>query len=202
MTMPLTSHTLSEGLKRISACMEVVAGELNELDSRVGDGDLGVSMVLCARQVVHAAEDLPEDLGMAFMKCVHAVVKGSGASFPTLLASALMAIAKAVKGRTEVPWAEVTDLLRLAKEAMIARGKAALGDKTVIDAVEAARKATEGLDEPEELLEAAVTAVGQAIEEMKDKPNRVGRARIWADKSVGLADPGMVAFKRILEGLA
>ena len=199
--MPLTSHTLSKGLKKISVKMETCADELNELDGQVGDGDLGVSMVLCARQVVIAAGDLPDDLGMAFMKCMQAVIKGTGASFPTLLAGALMAIAKAAKGRTEIPWSETSELLRLAEESMIARGKAAIGDKTVIDAVDAARKAAEGLDKPEELLNATVTGVGQAIEAMKDKPNRVGRARIWAEKSVGLADPGMVAFKRILEGL-
>jgi phosphoenolpyruvate---glycerone phosphotransferase subunit DhaL len=199
--MALTSHTLSEGLKKIGARMEVVADELNELDSQVGDGDLGVSMVQCSRQVTNASSDLPEDLGMAFMKCMQAVIKGSGASFPTLLAGGLMAIAKAVKGRTEVPWAEASDLLTLTEEAMVARGKAAVGDKTVIDAVEAARKATEGLTEPGAILDAAIKAVDEAIECMRDKPNKAGRARIWAEKSVGLADPGMVAFKRILEGL-
>ena len=174
---------------------------LNGIDGQIGDGDLGVSMVLCGRRVMEAAADLPEDLGMAFMKCAQAVTKGSGASFPTLVAGAFLAIAKAVKGRTEIPWGEATDLLRLAEDAMIARGKAAIGDKTVIDAIEAARVASEGLNEPDAILDACLMAADEVIEQMKNRPNMVGRARIWAEKSMGLADPGMVAFKRILEGL-
>ncbi len=84
----------------------------------------------------------------------------------------------------------------------MARGKSALGDKTVIDAVDAARAAAEGLDDPAAILEAVGKAVDETIERMRDRPNRVGRARIWAEKSVGLDDPGMVAFRRMIDGIA
>ena len=47
-------------------------------------------------------------------------------------------------GRTEVAWSETAALLRGALEAMMARGKAALGDKTVLDALDAAAGAAEG----------------------------------------------------------
>ena len=139
---------------------------------------------------------------MAFMKCVQAITKVSGSSYATLVATALMSAAKACKGRTEVPWSEVPALLGGAAEAMMARGKSALGDKTVIDAVDAARAAAEGLDDPAAILTAMGQAVDDTLERMRDKPNRVGRARIWADKSIGLDDPGMVAFRRMIDGIA
>ena len=65
-----------------------------------------------------------------------------------LLATALMSVAKSTKGRTEILWIEVSVLMGVAEDAMMARGKARLDEKTVIDAVEGARVATEGLNDP------------------------------------------------------
>jgi dihydroxyacetone kinase-like protein len=84
---------------------------------------------------------------------------------------------------------------------MIQRGKAQLGDKTILDALDAARKATQGIDDPGEQVSAADAAVAAAIERFRERPARQGRARIFGEKSVGRDDPGMVAFKRMLEGL-
>jgi dihydroxyacetone kinase-like protein len=47
----------------------------------------------------------------------------------------------------------------------------------------------------------AMAAVRDAIEAFRDKPNRVGRARIFADKTIGQDDPGMVALLRMVESL-
>ena len=46
-----------------------------------------------------------------------------------------------------------------------------------------------------------IELVQQTIDDFRDKPCQIGRARIFQDKSIGLDDPGMVAFKRLLEGL-
>ncbi len=200
--MPLTTKELAAGFARIAPKMEESADELNGLDAQIGDGDIGVTMVRISRGVGEALDDLPDDLGMAFMKCVQAITKVSGSSYATLVATALMSAAKACKGRTEVPWSEVSALLGGAAESMMARGKSALGDKTVIDAVDAARAAVEGLDDPAAILAAMGQAVDETVDRMRDQPNRVGRARIWADKSVGLDDPGMIAFRRMIDGIA
>lgn len=199
--MALTSKGLAEGLGRIATKMEAVASELNALDAKIGDGDLGVTLIRCSRGVMDILPDLSEDVGMAFMKCVQALTKVSGASYATLVASGLMSVAKVTKGRTEIPWSEVSDLLGAAGEAMMARGKTALGEKTVIDAVDAARSATVSLDNPNAILEEAMKAVNEVIERMRNQPNKAGRARIWSDKSIGLDDPGMVAFRFMLESL-
>ena len=135
----LTTESLKAGLTRIAAAMEEAADELNTADGKLGDGDLGVTMVRGCRLVMEALPDLPEDVGMALMKCAQAFTKTSGSSYGTLLATGLMSAAKAAKGRTEVPWSEAGALLGGALEAMMLRGKASLGDKTVLDAIEAAR---------------------------------------------------------------
>jgi phosphoenolpyruvate---glycerone phosphotransferase subunit DhaL len=135
------------------------------------------------------------------MSCAQAVTRVSGASFATLLATAFMSVAKATKGRTEIPWSEISALLRVAEEAMMARGKAILGEKTVVDAAEAVRVATEGLNDPKAILEAAIEAVNAVVERMRSLPNMAGRARIWSEKSIGLDDPGMFALKLMIESL-
>jgi dihydroxyacetone kinase-like protein len=71
----------------------------------------------------------------------------------------------------------------------------------VLDALEAVRAATAGIDDPAALIAAADQAVATCLDHLRDQPARQGRARIFGEKSVGKDDPGMVAFQRIIEGL-
>lgn len=199
--MSLTVPVLSAGLSRIAAHMEGAAEALNTLDGQLGDGDLGVTMVRGSREVVKGLPSLPADVGMALMACAQAFTRASGSSFGTLVATALLSAAKATKGRTEVPWSEVSALLKGALDAMMARGKASLDEKTVLDVLDAAVRATEGQDDPAKMLAAAAAAVDATLERMRGQPAKVGRARIFAERSVGLDDPGQVAFREILRGL-
>src|ERR1700757_4000362 len=149
--MALTTPVLADGLKRIAAHMETVADELNALDGQLGDGVLGVTMTRGGRALVDILPKLPDDVGMALMACAQAMTKVSGSSYGTLLATGLLAMAKATRGHKEVPWSEMPALLHAALEAMMARGKAALGDKTVLDALDAAAQAVEGKPEADML---------------------------------------------------
>ena len=138
---------------------------------------------------------------MALFQCAQDFTRVTGSTYGTLLATGLMAAAKIAKGQTAMPWTEISPLLGAAGKAMSDRGKGQPGDKTVLDAVEAARRATEGLAEPAALAAAAVQSVSAALAEFRDRPFRQGRARIFGEKGLGRDDPGMVAFLRILESL-
>lgn len=199
--MGLTTAVLRDGLARIADGIGRHADELNTLDGQLGDGDLGVTMNRASSGVRDVLDGLPDDLGQAFMACAQAVNKAASSSFGTLTATGLMAVAKATRGKTDIPWAEVPALIRQAREKMMERGRSNLGDKTVLDALEAVATAAEGLDDPAAMLAAADAATCATLDAFRDKPNQIGRARIWAEKSVGLDDPGMVAFKRVLEVL-
>ena len=197
----LTPAILRNGLTKIVNNLEECADELNALDATLGDGDLGVTMVRGARSLQAEIPQLPDDIGMSLMKCAQAFTRISGSTYGTLLATGMMSAAKATKGRVEVPWAEVSSLLAGAVEAMAQRGKGQLGEKTVLDALDAARAATAGLDDPTALVNAADQAVAACLDQFRGKASRQGRARIFGEKSVGRDDPGMVAFKRIIEAL-
>ncbi|MFZ9115046.1 MAG: dihydroxyacetone kinase subunit L [bacterium] len=190
---------LQDQLPRLAAHLESSAEELNGLDAQLGDGDLGVTMVRGSRQLLEIREELPDDWGMALLKCAQAFTKTSGSSYGTILATGLMAMAKQKKGQAEMDAAEWAGLLKLALEAMQQRGKAELGQKTVLDPLSAAQKKLESA--PEASLPDLIGVVQQTIDDFRDKPCQIGRARIFQDKSIGLDDPGMVAFKRLLEGL-
>jgi dihydroxyacetone kinase-like protein len=201
MSKGFTTDTLREALGCISEKLEASADELNMLDAQLGDGDLGVSLVRGARAVAAEMPNLPEDVGMALLKCAQAFTRLSGSTYGTLLATGLMNAAKATKGKTEVAWTEVSPLLGNAMQAMAQRGGGQLGDKTVLDALDAVQRATKGLDDPAALVAAADQAVDECLEQFRDKPARQGRARIFGDQSVGKDDPGMVAFKHMVEAL-
>lgn len=197
----LTSESLGRGLARMCVRLESGADALNAADGALGDGDLGVTMQRGARGVQTILDTLPADVGLALMACAQAFVKISGSTYGTLLATGLMSAAKACRGREVVPWAEMSSLIAGALAAMQQRGKGALGDKTVLDALDAVRAATAGLDAPEKILAAAGAAVDRTMADFRGKPSRQGRARMFGDKSRGLDDPGMLALRHFLDAL-
>jgi phosphoenolpyruvate---glycerone phosphotransferase subunit DhaL len=202
MAAGMTTDSLRRAIFLFTEKMRQCADELNALDGAVGDGDLGVAMLRAAGRLTNEAPSLPDDFGMALFKCAQAFTSISASTYGTLLATGLMAAAKLTRARTEVPWAETSSLLSAALKAMSDRGKGQLGDKTVLDAVEAARHATEKLEDSAMMAAAAVATIQQAVASVRGRQFRQGRARIFGAKGIGLDDPGMVAFQRIVEGLS
>ncbi|MEM6942166.1 MAG: dihydroxyacetone kinase subunit L [Pseudomonadota bacterium] len=199
--MSLDRAALQAAIARLKDAMDRDADELNTLDGALGDGDLGVTMTRGMALVAEGAADLPEDMGRALLACAQAFTKSSGSSYGTLLATGLMAVAKAVKGETEIAPARISELTAAALDAMQARGKAELGGKTVLDSLDAIARATEGLTDPTEIAKAAAQAVTDALDAFREKPATVGRARIFGEKSIGLDDPGMLAMARIVQAV-
>jgi len=113
------------------------------------------------------------------------------------MATALMAAGKLVKGNTEVALAQVPDMLQAAQDAMISRGGASVGDKTLLDSMDAIIARLQSKGASSGMLEAAEQAAEDALAKMRDKPNKIGRARIFGDKTIGMDDPGMVAVLRL-----
>ena len=200
--MTLDRAALQGAIARLAAAMERDFDMLNTADGALGDGDLGVTMTRGMRLVAEKAGELPEDLGQALLACAQAFTKASGSSYGTLMATGLMAMAKALKGETGVPAARISELVALARDAMQARGKAELGGKTVLDSLDAVAQATAGKDNPAAVADAAAAAVDAVMETFRDRKATVGRARIFAEKSVGMDDPGMLAMNRIVKAVA
>ena len=189
-------------IDRLRAAMDRQFDHLNAADGALGDGDLGITMTRGMALVAEAAPDLPDDLGQALVRCAQAFTQSSGSSYGTLLGTGLMAMAKATKGRTTIEVAELSGLVGTARNAMIARGKAELGGKTVLDSLDAVAKASlDGVTDPAAAAEAAPRAARGVLDAFRARPATVGRARIFAEKSRGLDDPGMLAMALIVEAI-
>jgi len=85
---------------------------------------------------------------------------------------------------------------------LLARGKSSLGDKTVVDALAAISKDIAGQSDPEKIAQGAAAAVERTLNEFREKPAKVGRARIFGERTIGLDDPGMVALRVMVNALA
>lgn len=198
----ITVHELREFLTTVGARLESCIDELNTIDGQLGDGDIGITMGKAAGQVRMIVAELPEDLGQALLQVAQAITKARASSYGTLLATGVMAMAKEVVGETRIETERLPKMLAAAGAKMAARGKSALGEKTVLDAVEAIRVALEARPDGKDPAVLADNAVADAIAHFRDQPCRQGRARIFADKSVGIDDPGMVVIKKITEAWA
>ena len=191
--MTITKDALVAAIDRVAAAMERDFDEFNTVDGALGDGDLGVTMTRGMRAVVELRDSLPDDMGMALFQCAQAFTRSSGSSYGTLLATGLMSAGKTLRGKTGIEPAEISGLVAGARDRMRERGKAELGGKTVLDSLDYIAKATETADDK---ARAAVGAADRALDDFRDRPATVGRARIFADKSIGLDDPGMLAMQR------
>ena len=186
----------------INTKMQECKEELNTADGKLGDGDLGITMTRGMAAICEEVNELPDDLGMALFKCGKCFTQISGSSLGTLLATGLMAAGKKIKGQTQINCLEVSSLFGVAVEAMIQRGKASLGDKTILDILDGLHKKLDQIDDPQQQAKTAVLAVHEVLDEFRDQEAKVGRARMYGEKSKGLDDPGMLAITRAVESVA
>ena len=197
----ITTDSIKTAATKIAQLMEESADELNAADGLLGDGDLGITMVRGFREIIEVRDSLPDDVGMALFQCAKAFTKSSGSSYGTLLATGLMSVAKKKKGQQEIQVEEISALLNDALDAMKQRGKAELGDKTVLDVIAASSQAAKDQSDGSSVLKAINDAVTNTIDEFRSRQSKIGRARIFSEKSIGLDDPGMLAFRKMLEAL-
>ena len=198
----ITTDSIKTAVTKIAQLMEESADELNAADGLLGDGDLGITMVRGFREIIEVRDSLPDDVGMALFQCAKAFTKSSGSSYGTLLATGLMSVAKKKKGQQEIQVEEISALLNDALDAMKQRGKAELGDKTVLDVIAASSQAAKDQSDGSNVLKAINDAVTSTIDEFRSRQSKIGRARIFSEKSIGLDDPGMLAFRKMLEALS
>ena len=77
--------------------------EFNAADGKIGDGDLGITILNGLEEINNNIEKFTDDLSTNFMLCSQAFVKKSGSSFGTLIAFSFMNISKNLKGPSWSP---------------------------------------------------------------------------------------------------
>jgi dihydroxyacetone kinase-like protein len=170
--------------------------EFNAADGKIGDGDLGVTILNGLEEVNNNKVNFKDDMGANFMLCSQAFVKKSGSSFGTLIAFSLMNISKNLKGKTECNHEDIISIFETALKTIQERGKTKLGDKTIADSLDLIIKKLKGNSNYSEVFQSATK---QALENFKGKKILIGRARMFEDKTKDLDDPGMLALNKLSE---
>ncbi len=168
--------------------------EFNSADGKIGDGDLGVSILHGLEEVNNNIDKFNEDLGSNFMICSQAFVKKSGSSFGTLIAFSFMNISKNLKGKTECNHNDIIFIFETALKTILERGKTNLGDKTIADSLDLIVKELKSNQDYSNVFKSATK---QALEDFKGRKIKIGRARMFEDKTKDLDDPGMFALNRL-----
>jgi dihydroxyacetone kinase-like protein len=181
--------------------------QLTELDSAVGDGDFGISLDrgFTAVQAELSAKP-PADLPSVFQNVANVLIRTMGGTSGPLLGTFFLRAGTACAGKSELAPADVVTLFQAGVDGIQQRGKAALGDKTMLDAllpaVDAMRGALEAGNGLAEILERGAAAAEAGMQATKNMQARKGRGSYLGDRSVGHQDPGATGAHLLLKAAA
>lgn len=189
----------------VADAMEAARDELCALDGQIGDADHGIAMAGgfgAVRDVVLTLDGAnpTEVLNQSAKAFLNAV----GASSGPLYATAFMRAAMAVKGKETISDEDAPSLIAAMAEGVAHRGKASLGDKTMLDAWQPASEAAMAAQgqAAAEVFGAAASAAEAGAEATATMEAKLGRAARLGARSVGHKDPGAVSAGMILRAMA
>ncbi len=195
----LTSADLIAALGAVADSMDENRDALCALDGEIGDGDHGVAMALGFNAARDALSGLAGDAPPTAVlnTAAKAFLSGVGASCGPLYATAMMRAAAAVKSRDDLTTDDGPALIAAMAEGIAHRGKASVGDKTMLDVWHPAAEAAATGGWP-----AAIEAAEAAAEHTKTMQARMGRAARLGERSLGHIDPGAASAVLVIKALA
>jgi dihydroxyacetone kinase len=196
--------TLRRAIEAVCACLLQAEPTLTEMDQRVGDGDLGISLSRAAHAILqeidtYPAETAPGAVLRTISATIRRVVGGtSGPLYAVMLlraASVLEQSGKAAGRDTPQDWAAA---FSAAVAAVMELGGAHPGDRTMVDALQPAAVALQAaLAQPgtgdtrtDDAMKAAVNAATAGAGQTASMSPRLGRSSYVGDRALGFADPG------------
>jgi dihydroxyacetone kinase-like protein len=173
--------------------------EFNAADGKVGDGDLGITILNGLEEINNNIEKFTDDLSTNFMLCSQAFVKKSGSSFGTLIAFSFMNISKNLKGKNTCDHEDIVNIIDTAMSTIQERGKTKVGDKTILDTLDFISRNLKATKNNINYPELFKSSANEALNAFKGKKILIGRARMFEDKTKDLDDPGMLALHKLCE---
>ena len=202
-----TTEQLPELFAGVASMFAEKKEELCDMDAKMGDGDLGLTMDKgygALPQLIKENSE-PGDSGKTLMKAGMKMAGLVPSTMGTLMSSGVMEGGKALKGKTEFGAEELSVYLTAFAAGIKKRGKCELGDRTILDSVDAgAKSAAEAAaagKTMEEVIEAACQGAAAGVEATKDMVPKFGKAAVFAAKAAGVADQGAVAGMYMIQGL-
>ena len=196
---------LPAGFAAIGAVMTAHADELCEMDAKMGDGDLGLTMKkgFSAMPEILSAIDEP-DLGKKLMKAGMKMASVVPSTMGTLMASGIMTGGKELSGRESIDASGLLTFLKGYAAGIAKRGKCARGERTVLDAVGAAADKLEAALTSDMTLaqaaEIALEGAKEGVEATRAMEPKYGKAAVHKAAAAGQIDQGACAGMYMVQG--
>lgn len=203
----LQANDLKQLMQHWAEIMERNRDYLIKLDSAVGDSDLGLTMSdgFAAASKAIANQD-ETDIGKLAYNAGKAMSTAVPSTMGTLMASGLMAVGKALKGKTEMDDQTVAEFFQAYFDGVQSRGKAQVGEKTFLDGLYGAVESLKADVADGKLLSDAAPRAAVAAHAgflaTKGMLAQHGRAGGRGEQSRDLLDPGAAVADLLMQGFA
>ena len=168
---------------------------LTELDAAIGDADHGINMDRGFSAVTQELEKVQlQDISGILNAAAMSLIRNVGGASGPLYGTFFLRAGAALKGKDALHPADVVALFEAGLGGVLQRGKAALNDKTMVDALAPAVEAMKQMFETGaplyEILRQGVSAAEKGMKETIGIVARKGRASYLGERSIGHQDPG------------
>ncbi|MET3804132.1 dihydroxyacetone kinase-like protein [Nakamurella sp. UYEF19] len=205
--MGYDAESLVKAVRALGAEIAHRRAELTHLDQEIGDGDHGENLARGFSAVLtklRAAE--PETPSKVLSLVATTLISTVGGASGPLFGTAFLRASTVIGTATELDGTLVASALVAARDGVVARGKAEVGDKTMVDALSPAAEAAtaaaaQGADVAG-VLAAAAAAAAAGAESTRPLQARKGRASYLGERSIGHVDPGAQSTTYLLDSLA
>ncbi|MGZ4261172.1 MAG: dihydroxyacetone kinase subunit DhaL [Solirubrobacteraceae bacterium] len=187
----MNRDTVLDWMQRFAASMAEHRQELVALDTAIGDGDHGTNMDRGMRKALEKLESQEQaDAGAVLKTVAMALISNVGGAAGPLYGTLLLQMGTALAGKDNIELATYTEAWRKGIQGVQARGKAELGDKTMVDALVPGVEALDKAPDLDSGLREAVSAAESGMRDTIPLVARKGRASYLGERSKDHQDPG------------
>jgi phosphoenolpyruvate---glycerone phosphotransferase subunit DhaL len=202
----ITKEHIVQWLEKVATVIEANKDYLTQLDAAIGDADHGANMSRGFKKVMSQLPNVADkDIGNILKTTGMALISSVGGAGGPLYGTLFMRAGMAIDAKHELTGEDMITFLQAAVDGVVQRGKARLGDKTMLDALapasEAFKEAIEAGEDTVEALRKAVAAAEQGKKDTIPMLAKKGRASYLGERSVGHQDPGATSSYLILKAL-
>lgn len=204
--MTVSKDQVVEWLENTAAVLKENKAYLTELDSAIGDADHGTNMDRGFGKVI---EKLPtvtdKDIGNILKTVGMTLISSVGGAAGPLYGTFYMRSGMTADAKEELTDQDVVDVLQAGVDGLIQRGRAQLGDKTMVDvwlpSLDTLREAVAAGQPIGDALNATTDTAEQAMKDTIPMQAKKGRASYLGERSIGHQDPGATSSYLIINEL-
>ncbi len=203
----ISTPRMRKALEAMCDTIEAEKEYLSELDGAIGDGDHGVNMAKCFREVKKKlTAGTAADMNTLFNDVGMVVLNSVGGAMGALYGTFFLKMAQESAGKAELELSDLVRMFQTAEQGILDIGKASPGDKTLLDtlapAVRALEQSAKGGSSLSDAMAEFAQAAQKGMESTTDMLAKMGRASRLGERTIGHQDAGATSCYFILRSIA